>query len=82
MKKILTVYVYSSFLMGVSSSSLTASYFTLPNNELTLNHLCKYTSCNPGNALTYLGVVRTAARHSFDEANSANFIGTLSGELY
>jgi hypothetical protein len=78
MKKSIKAFIYSSFLLGVSSLPLKASYFTLPNSTVTLNDLSKYTRCNHDNALTYLGVVRTAARYSFDTNTSENFIGTLN----
>lgn len=78
MKKTIKAFTYSSFLLGVSSLPLNASYFTLPNSILTLNDHTKYTSCDHGNALTYLGVIRTAARHSIDIITSESFIGKLN----
>lgn len=81
MKKIITVYVYASFLMGALSPTLTASYVTLPNSTLTLNDHSKYTRCNHDNKLTYLSVVRTAARYSFDADSSDAFISILNNTI-
>ena len=78
MKKTITVYVYTSFLMGAFFLPLTASYVTLPNSSLTLHNHSSYTQCSHGNKLTFLGVIRTAARHSLDAVTSGNFIEILN----